>query len=150
MYNQITLLNTWNQHNIVNQLWKKVKVLVAQLCLTLCDPVGCSPLGSSVHSIHQARILEWVAIPFSRRASRQRDQTQVSCTAGRFFTFWATRDLDFKNYIFSSFTTDNISTTGKLFHGCNMYTLPFQTRPGWCSQKQLVNNHLQCCLTIRL
>ena len=42
------------------------KVLVAQLCLTLCNPMGCSPLGSSVHGILQARILEWVAIPFSR------------------------------------------------------------------------------------
>ena len=44
----------------------KVKVLVAQWCLTLWDPVDCSPPGSSVHGILQARILEWVAIPFSR------------------------------------------------------------------------------------
>ena len=44
----------------------KVKVLVAQLCLTLCDPVDCSQPGFSVHSIFQARILEWVAISFSR------------------------------------------------------------------------------------
>ena len=43
-----------------------VRVLVAQLCVTLCDPVDCSSLGSSVHGILQARILEWVAIPFSR------------------------------------------------------------------------------------
>ena len=40
-------------------------VIVAQLCLTLCDPIDCSWLGSSVHGILQARILEWVAIPFS-------------------------------------------------------------------------------------
>ena len=45
---------------------KKVKVLAAQLCLTLCDPMDCSPPGSSVHGILQARILEWVDIPFSR------------------------------------------------------------------------------------
>ena len=44
----------------------KVKVLVAQSCLTLCDPVDCSPPGSSVHAVLQARILEWVPIPFSR------------------------------------------------------------------------------------
>ena len=44
-------------------------VLVAQLCLTLCDPVDCSPPGSSVHGIFQARILEWVAVPFSRGSS---------------------------------------------------------------------------------
>ena len=43
-----------------------VRVLVAQLCLTLCDPMDCSPPGSSVHGISQARILEWVAISFSK------------------------------------------------------------------------------------
>ena len=47
----------------------EVKVLVAQLCLTLCDPMDCSPPGSSVHGILQARILEWIAIPFSRGSS---------------------------------------------------------------------------------
>ena len=61
-----------------------VNVLVAQSCLTLCDPVDCSPPGSSVRGILQARILEWVVIPFSRRSSQPRDQTWVSCTAGRF------------------------------------------------------------------
>ena len=50
-----------------------VKMLVAQLCLTLCDPMDCSPLGSSVHGFCQARILEWVAIPFSRGSSGHRD-----------------------------------------------------------------------------
>ena len=51
--------------------WKKVKVkvLVTQLCPTLCDPMDCSPPDSSVHRILQARILEWVAIPFSRGSS---------------------------------------------------------------------------------
>ena len=43
-----------------------VVVLVAKLCLTLCDPMDCSPPGSSVHGISQARILEWVVVPFSR------------------------------------------------------------------------------------
>ena len=51
----------------------KVKVLVAQLCLTLCDPMDCSPPSSSVHGILQARILEWVAIPFSRGSFQPRD-----------------------------------------------------------------------------
>ena len=60
--------------------------LAAQLCFTLCDPVDCSPPGSSVHGILQASILEWVPIPFSRGFSGSRDQTHVSCTAGRFFT----------------------------------------------------------------
>ena len=67
-------------------------VLVAQSCPTLCDPMDCSPPGSCVHEIFQARILEWVAISFSRGSSQSRDRTQVSCTAGRFFTDWATRE----------------------------------------------------------
>ena len=50
------------------------KVLVAQSCLTLCDPRDCSLTGSCVHGILQARILEWVAIPFFRRSSRHRTQ----------------------------------------------------------------------------
>ena len=66
----------------------KVKVLVAQSCLTLCDPMDCSPPGCSVRGIHQARILEWVAIPFSRGSSQPRDWTQVSCIARRFFQLW--------------------------------------------------------------
>ena len=64
---------------------------VAQLCLTLCDPVDCSPPGSSIHGILHARILEWVAISFSRGSSWPRDQTQVSHIAGRCFNLWATR-----------------------------------------------------------
>ena len=52
----------------------------------------CSPLGSLVHGILQARILEWVAIPFSRGSSQPRDQTEVPCTEGWFFTIWATRE----------------------------------------------------------
>ena len=67
-----------------------VCVLVIESCLTLLHPMDCSLPDSSVHGILQARILEWVAIPFSRRFSWSRDQTQVSCTAGRFFTVWST------------------------------------------------------------
>ena len=52
---------------------------VAQSCLTLYDPMDCSLPGSSVHGIFQARVLEWVAIAFSRGSSRPRDWTQVSC-----------------------------------------------------------------------
>ena len=95
-----------------------VSVLVAQLYLTLCDPMDCSLPGPSVHGILQARILEWVAVLFSSGSSQTRDQTQhsciaeywsglqfhtpgdlpgpgstrVSCIAGGFFTVWATRE----------------------------------------------------------
>ena len=58
-----------------------MKVKDAQLCLTLCDP-----MDYTVHGILQARILEWVAFPFSREYSQPRDQTQVSRIAGGLFT----------------------------------------------------------------
>ena len=74
----------------------KVKVLVTQSCLTLCDLMDCSPPGSSVHGILQARILEWVAISFSRGLSQPRDWTWVSCISGRFFTNRATRAFTLK------------------------------------------------------
>ena len=61
--------------------------------------MDCSPPGSSVHGILQARILEWVAISFSRASFRPRDQTQVSCIAGRRFNLWATRDWHILNLI---------------------------------------------------
>ena len=67
-------------------------VLVAQSCLTYCNPMDSSPPGFSVHGILQARIFEWVAIPFSRRSSWPWNRTQVSCIANRFFTTWATRE----------------------------------------------------------
>ena len=54
--------------------------------------MNCSPPGSSVHEILQARILEWVAISFSKESSQPRDWTRVACIAGRFFMVWATRE----------------------------------------------------------
>ena len=56
------------------------------------DPMDCSPTGSSLHGIFQARILEWVAIPYSKGSSQPRDWIQFSCIAGGFFTIWATRE----------------------------------------------------------
>ena len=67
-------------------------VLSHQSCLTLCDLMDCSPPGSSVLGILQARILEWVTISYSRGSSWPRDWTNISCIsciAGRFFTCWA-------------------------------------------------------------
>ena len=64
--------------------------LAAQLCPALCDPMDCSPPGSSVHGILQARILEWVTTLSSRGSFQPRDWTQVSGITGRIFTIWAT------------------------------------------------------------
>ena len=66
-------------------------MLVAQSCWLLATPGTAAPPGFSVHGILQARILEWLAIFFSRGSSQPRDGTWVSCTAGTFFTHWATR-----------------------------------------------------------
>ena len=80
------------------------EVKVAQSCLTLCDP-----MDYAVHGILQARILEWVAFPFSRRSSKPKGWIQVSHITGRFFTGWATREaqevdfpLEWVAYPFSS------------------------------------------------
>ena len=74
---------------LMNHIWQelKVKLLIAQLFPTFCDPTDYS-----VHEILQARILEWVSISFSRGSSWPRDWTQVSQIAGRFFTIWDTRE----------------------------------------------------------
>ena len=90
------LARTWNQPGCpridewVRKLWYMYTMeycccLVTKSCLTLCDPMDCSPPGFSVHGISQARILEWVAMPSSRASSQPRDQTQVSCPAGGVF-----------------------------------------------------------------
>ena len=93
------LAQTFQRHGIYSeqddqacslQTVEDMKMLVIQSCPILCDLMDCCPPGSSVHGILQARILEWVAIPSSRGSSRPRDWTQVSCTAGRFFTIWTT------------------------------------------------------------
>ena len=78
---KVRLLSTFYLCWLKN-MWSEVKV--GQSCSTLCDP-----MDYTVHGILQARILEWVAIPFSR-SSQPRDWTQVSCITGGFFTSWAT------------------------------------------------------------
>ena len=72
-----------------------------QSCPTLCESMDCSPPGSFLHEILQARILEWVVMPSSRGSSWPRDQTQVSCNsciAGRFFTAGPPRTPDSATY----------------------------------------------------
>ena len=77
-------------HHSLTQL-VKVQVSGSQSCPTFCNPTDCDPPGSSVQGILQARILDWVAIPFSRGSSRPWDQTWF---AGRFFTVWGTREAE--------------------------------------------------------
>ena len=86
------------------------EVSVAQSHPTLCNPMDYSSSGFSVHGILQARMLEWVAIPFSRESSRPRDRTRVSFIAGRFFTIWATREALKDISAFNSHFLYNVGT----------------------------------------
>ena len=108
---QITLVRTDMQEIDIEYCYEKVKVkaLVTQLCPTLCDPMDCSPPGSSVHGISHTRIWEWVAIPFSKGSSQPSEWTWVSCIAGRFFTIKATvRNLDGSAGKQSAWSTENM------------------------------------------
>ena len=95
---QYAMLNVLSCHSLKQELLFDpynnihVHVCVSQSCPALCDPMDCSPPGSSVHGILQARILQWVTIPFSRGSSWPRNWTQVSCIAGGFFAIWATTE----------------------------------------------------------
>ena len=72
---------------------------VAQLCPTLCNPMDCSPPGSSVYGIFQARKLEWVAISFSRGSFQSRDWTCISCIGRRILYHWATWEAPRQVYV---------------------------------------------------
>ena len=84
LFKTMTHLAEW-----LSEINHKVSMLVTQSSPTLCDSLDYSLPGSSVCGILQARILEWISILFSRGSSWPRDQTKVSCIAGRFFTVWA-------------------------------------------------------------
>ena len=94
---------TWCSHVDVPMGWDTAETLSTSFTMIchqvkslsrvwLCDPMDCSSPSSSIHGIFQARVLEWVAISFSRGSSWPRDRTQVSCIAGWRFTIWATRE----------------------------------------------------------
>ena len=96
------ILYCWAVTPVQSEKWK-------WSCSIMSDslwPMDCSPPGSSVHEILQARILDWVAISFSRGSSWPRDRTQVSLIAGRRFNLWATREaLFFPSFFFPPFNT---------------------------------------------
>ena len=90
---------SWRISRTISYLWyqkHESESEVTQSCPTLCDPMDCSLPGFSVHGIFQARLLEWVAISFSRRSLWPRNWTRVSCIVGRCSTVWATRDVKIK------------------------------------------------------
>ena len=89
-YPSLTHTSGWDRENGKGSEggWVALRALAKSLqsCPTLHNPIDCSPPGSSVHGISQARILEWVAISLCRGSSQPKDWTRVSCSAGRFFT----------------------------------------------------------------
>ena len=102
----------------------RVCVLVTQLCPTLCNLLDCNAPSFSVHGILQARILEWVVMPFSRGTFQPRDQTcisYVSCVAGGFFT----ADPRGKKFNFTSTFTPNSSLVS-LASGFPHWKLPMR------------------------
>ena len=111
---------------------------VVQSCLTLWDPMDCSLPGSSVHGMPQARILEWVAISFSRRSSCPRGWTRVSGIVGRRFTIWATREVN----IIKAFTK-NLGLASYLMIKPESFPLKIKTRQGWLLLPLLFNTKMQ-------
>ena len=89
---------TVRQHKYINisHLMQVCACSVTELCLTLCEPMDCSPPGSSLPGIFQARILEWVAISFSKGSSQPRNWTQVSCIGSQILSHWATREPQYR------------------------------------------------------
>ena len=84
---------------------------ITESCSTLCEPMDCSLPGSTTHGIFQARILEWVAIFFSRGSSQSRDWTQVSCTAGTLYPLSHQGSLNLFHFLFwTVFSADRFWT----------------------------------------
>ena len=96
-----------------------MSVLVVHLCLTLWHHGLYSPPRSFVHGILQIRILEWVAIPFSRESSQVKNRIQISCIAGGFFTIWPTREAP-KLIVVPAF-----SFPTSVFSSCLFFLSPF-------------------------
>ena len=104
-----------------------------QSCATLCEPTDCSPLDSSVHGIFQARILEWVAKPFSRGSSPPSDWTCISCTAAKFFPL---SHLGSPTYKFQFSSVQSLSRVQ--LHGLQHARPPCPSpTPGACSNSHL-------------
>ena len=95
LYSVLWTTLTKSQSFGFNNSWRKGCCccrLIAKSCPTLSNPMDCSPPGSCVHGISQARILEWVAISLSKGSSRPKDQTWVSCIGKWILYHWATRE----------------------------------------------------------
>ena len=119
-------------------------LLLAAVVSDSCDPMDCRPPGSSVNGILQARILEWVAISYSRGSSQPRDPTQVSCIAVRVFITWATNLFAhvFHIYVFKVVTSVDSGShhrVGSLYK-LNIFLRPSVSISLWPIQYQFLSN----------
>ena len=110
-----------------------------QSCPPLCNPIDGSPPGSSVHGILQARILEWVAIPFSRRFSQARDRTQVSCT-GRWILYHLSHEGIQHYKVNTNRKVTQVKKWSVVTNPRGSLACPLPTTPLYSS------NHLRCSL----
>ena len=113
-----------------------------QSCPSLCYAMDCSPSGPFIHGIFQARILEWVAMPFSTGSSQPRDWTRISCISSRFFLVWATWEALFLHQFSCSVVSNCLRP-----HGLQHARLPCPSpTPGACSNSSIKpvmpSNHL--------
>ena len=118
-------------------------VKVVQSCLTLYDP-----LDYTVHGSLQARILEWVAVPFSRGSSQPRDQTQVSHIAGGYFTNWATREAQTQYSVqFSHSVVSDSMTPWTAASQASLSITNSRSPPKPMSIESVMpsNHHILCC-----
>ena len=123
-----------------------VCVFVTQSCPTLCDPVDCSPPGSSLHGVLQARTVEWVVFSSSRGSFQPRDWTQVSCIASGLFTTWATRaDVHSIQYyaILNSVLCNMLSST----EGLALRTVSVNDQHAVCGSKWLQSSAVSAATT---
>ena len=116
--NKMESVSIWLQNWHCRQSSSRIRCLVLQLYPTLCDPMDWGPPVSSVHGVLQARILEWVAVSFSRGSSHPRDRTRVSCFGRQILYHWATRvsvvDFSFyKDYWVPSGEIEDLVKLGK-------------------------------------
>ena len=143
--------STWRTLCQVKQTSHKYCIISPLCCWVakshpaLCHPMGCSPPGPSVQEISQARILERVAICFSRVSSQHRNGTQVSCIAGSFFSFWVTgRPLHWLFGLFAYMTWGPISSSAlALFWLAGMcYGLIYKDSISWLFFLKLAKQRL--------
>ena len=124
---------------------------VAQLCLTLCNPMDCSLRGSSILGIFQARVLGWVAISFSRGSSRPRNQTWVSCIANRCFyhlscplnIYWK-KKLNFRFHKFLLGCRIHIEDILSF-----LYTDSFRNEALWTTSMQYIKSHINFYILLK-